>query len=375
MQRKTRRILTIAGILAAAVAATLIMSSLRPEPPKKDEDNLELLVDVMTLETMQASFQISSQGTVRPRTETALSAEISGTIVSISPKFVAGGVFAANEVLLRIDPSNYAVAVDQAEAVLNQRQIEYDGASKLRSQGYRAESEYASALAALATAKADLTRAQRNLERTYIRLPYAGMVRSKEADLGQFVNPGVRLGVTFATDYAEVRLPLNDQDLAFVSLPNARDIAATGSVDGIAATLSAVQQGEVRQWEAHIVRSEGVVDEKSRVTYAVARIDDPYQLRGDGAALPVGTFVVAKIAGAMAPDIIRVPQSAIRGANQLIFLDDENRIRIRAVGIVRSDAEFVYLGSGVSPGDRIVLTALENPINGTRVRTTGAGNQ
>jgi RND family efflux transporter MFP subunit len=375
MQRKTRRILTIAGILAAALAATLIMSSLRPEPPKKDEDNLELLVDVMTLETMQASFQISSQGTVRPRTETALSAEISGTIVSISPKFVAGGVFAANEVLLRIDPSNYAVAVDQAEAVLNQRQIEYDGASKLRSQGYRAESEYASALAALATAKADLTRAQRNLERTYIRLPYAGMVRSKEADLGQFVNPGVRLGVTFATDYAEVRLPLNDQDLAFVSLPNARDIAATGSVDGIAATLSAVQQGEVRQWEAHIVRSEGVVDEKSRVTYAVARIDDPYQLHGDGAALPVGTFVVAKIAGAMAPDIIRVPQSAIRGANQLIFLDDENRIRIRAVGIVRSDAEFVYLGSGVSPGDRIVLTALENPINGTRVRTTGAGNQ
>jgi len=121
------------------------------------------------------------------------------------------------------------------------------------------------------------------------------------------------------------------------------------------------------------VRSEGVVDEKSRVTYAVARIDDPYQLHGAGAALPVGTFVVAKIAGEMAPNIIRVPQSAIRGANQLIFLDDENRIRIREVGIVRSDAEFVYLESGVSPGDRIVLTALENPINGTRVRTTGVG--
>jgi len=199
------------------------------------------------------------------------------------------------------------------------------------------------------------------------------MVRSKEADLGQFVNPGVRLGVTFATDYAEVRLPLNDQDLAFVSLPNARDIAATGSVDGVPVMLSAVQQGEVRQWEAHIVRSEGVVDEKSRVTYAVARIEDPYRLHDDGVALPVGTFVVAKIAGTMAANIIRVPQSAIRGANQLIFLDEDNRIRIREVGIVRTDAEFVYLGSGVSPGDRIVLTALENPINGTRVRTTGQG--
>ena len=91
MQRKTRRILSIVGILAAAVAATVVMSSLRPEPPKKDDEKLDLLVDAMTLETMQASFEISSQGTVRPRTETALSAELSGTIVSISPKFVAGG--------------------------------------------------------------------------------------------------------------------------------------------------------------------------------------------------------------------------------------------------------------------------------------------
>ena len=72
-------------------------------------------------------------------------------------------------------------------------------------------------------------------------------------------------------------------------------------------------------------------------------------------------------------DTIRVPQAAIRGANQLIFLDDEDRIRIREVRIMRSDADFAYLSSGASPGDRIVLTALENPINGTRVRTSITG--
>ena len=74
-----------------------------------------------------------------------------------------------------------------------------------------------SASAALATARAELVRARRNLERTYIRLPYDGLVRQKSADLGQFVSPGTKLGVTFSTEVAEIRLPLTDQDLADVA--------------------------------------------------------------------------------------------------------------------------------------------------------------
>ena len=71
-------------------------------------------------------------------------------------RWIAGGGFAADEVLLRIDPTNYTVAVDQAKALVRQRQIEFDGAEKLLSQGYRAEAEHASAAAALASAKAEL---------------------------------------------------------------------------------------------------------------------------------------------------------------------------------------------------------------------------
>ena len=222
------RKLLIFGILAAAIAIAVIMVQMRPEPPKKETVELDPLVEVLVLEHMTANFEINSQGTVLPRTETVLSAEVSGTITSISPKFIAGGVFDKNEVLMRIDPTNYEVAVKQADALVKQREIEYEGAVKLRSQGYRAEAELASAAAALATAEAELVRARRNLERTYIRLPYEGMVRSKETDLGQFVNPGSMLGVVFATDFAEVRLPLTDSDLAFVDLPVATDMTPSG---------------------------------------------------------------------------------------------------------------------------------------------------
>lgn len=364
-----RKFLLIPIILAIAGLATFGLSLMKPEAPKQEAENLDLLVDVIELETSTQSFAIQSQGTVRPRTQTILSAEVSGAVISISPKLIAGGVFAKNEVLMRIDPTNYTVAVDRAEALLAQRQIEFDGATKLRSQGYRAESEYASAAAALAAARADVVGARRDLERTYIRLPYEGMVLNKESDLGQFVNPGTRLGVTFATDYAEVRLALTDQDLAFVEIPNPREVTRSGGADGPSVKLSAVQKGQLTEWDAQIVRSEGVVDEKSRVTYAVARIVDPYRLHSPGPALPVGTFVAASIEGSNAVDVIPVPRGALRGSDQVLVVNQDDEIEIRTVDILRADTNFAYLSGGVSAGERITTTAIEAPTNGMTVRT------
>jgi len=363
------RILLIFGIPILAAIAAFGMMSLKEKPPEKERIELDPLVDVLVLEAMTTNFEVRSQGTVRPRTETILSAEVSGTIRSISPKFIAGGVFGANEVLMRIDPTNYKVALDQAEALVAQRQIEYDGARKLKSKGYRAETEYASAVAALASARAEEVRARRNLERTYIRLPYAGIVRAKDSDIGQFVNPGTRLGVTFATDFAEVRLPLTDLDLAFVQLPGAADMSDTGEALGPSVELSAVRKGQLTTWPARIVRTEGVVDENSRVTYAVARIDDPYRLHKEGVALPIGTFVTASIEGASVSGLYRAPNAAVRGANQVLIVAPDDTLQLRNVDVVRADTEFTFFRGAVD-GERIVVSALEAPIEGMGVRTS-----
>lgn len=368
MQSKGLRALLIAGIVAGAVFVSIAMSALREPPAKKEAERRDLLVEVLVLEPMDASFTIRSQGTVRPKIETVLSAEVAGTIVEVSPKWIAGGVFNAGEMLMRIDPTNYTVAVKQAGALVKQRQIEFDGAEKLLSQGYRAEAEHASAAAALASAEAELVRARRNLERTYIRLPYAGLVRSKEADLGQYVNAGTRLGVVFATDRAEVRLPLTDQDLRFLTLPNATDIRDSGAGAGPAVELMTSSRGESRTWAARIVRTEGVVDEKSRVTYAVAAIEDPYRLESDGDVLPIGTFVSATISGMQRAGVFQVPRSVVKGADELLFATAEDQVEIRRVEIIRSDSDYAYIGGGVNAGDRVILTAIESPVNGMRLR-------
>ena len=80
--RGLQRSLLITGILAAAILVAIAMVAMRGEPPKKDTPTLAMLVEVIELEPMAAQFSISSQGTVRPRTETVLSAEISGAITA-----------------------------------------------------------------------------------------------------------------------------------------------------------------------------------------------------------------------------------------------------------------------------------------------------
>ncbi len=374
MKITTKRRLYVVLIFVVALIVAAGLASMKQPPPKKETTDAALLVETLTLQKESIRFRISSQGTVQPLINTTLSAEVSGRIVYISDKFVAGGLFQPDEVLLEIDPTDYEVDLAQASALVKQRQIEYEGAKKLRKSGFRAEAELASAEAALAAAKSSLVRAQRNLDRTKIRLPYKGIVREKAADLGQYVNPGSRLAVTFAIETAEVRLPLTDRDLSFLDLPAYQ--VQSGSTQNLPeVTLSAVQKSKEVQWQARIIRTEGVVDENSRVTFAVAQVIDPYNTNQTLAAtnnpiLPMGTYVSAEIMGVTVDNLIKVPRSALRSQSQLLVVDSDNKLRIRDVDILHTDETYAYIVGGIESGERVTVTAIEAPINGMRLRTT-----
>lgn len=354
-------------IVAGAIAFGLVNS--RAAPERKPQEVVAPIVDVIELEAETMTFSVASQGTVQPLTQTTLSAEVAGTIVSMSEGFVAGGAFVAGEVLMTIDPTNYRVAVDRAEATLRQRQVEYDGAKRLNEQGYRAEAELRSAEAALAAARADLVRAERDLDRTVVRLPYNGIVRTRTAQLGDYVAPGTVLGNAFATDVVEVRLPLPDSDLAFVSLPLVGDSDAAA---GPGVSLKGNFRGRPETWRGRVVRTEGVIDERNRMVFAVARVDDPYGFERDtsvDAPLPVGTFVRADIDGVTMDNIARIPRELVRGGNQVIFLDDESQLRFETLDFIRTDADYAYIDADALALRRVVSTRLEAPLNGMKVRT------
>ena len=384
-KRKRFRWLIPAAIIGAAVLGAVAMVTLRPAPPKTETPAAEPLVEVEPALPFAGEFLLLAQGSVSPRTQTTLVSEVNGAVIEVASQFNVGGFFAKGDVLLRIDAKDYQAALSRAqaqvanrEALLAQEQARADQARKdwdnLRRPGEPSElvlrvPYVAEAQANLRSAQADLQQARVNLDRTVIRAPFAGMLREKRVDQGQYVGIGTQLAVVNAVDQAEVRLPLTESDSAFVQLP------APGSEEsGAAITLRATIGGVSHTWPARLVRSEGVVDERSRVVHAVAAVDDPYGVLGtrEGPALPFGTFVQAEIPATIAVDVVGVPRHALRGGNQLMVVGDDNRLHLREVHVVRGDTQQVYVDAGLEADERVVVSALDAPVEGMAVRVAGA---
>ncbi|MBA4720678.1 MAG: efflux RND transporter periplasmic adaptor subunit [Alcanivorax sp.] len=378
--KKTTLVLIAAAMVLGAVAVVAILAAMRPQPEVEERPAMAEIVDVLPIETAHSQFQLRSQGTVQPRIETQLVAEVSGKVIRIADEFVAGGLFQADQVLIEIDPSNYRNTLAQAQAELKRlraahrlarQQLDrfenlYQRKNISKSDLEQRQSEAEQTQAAIQSQQALVQQAQRDLERTRIHLPYDGLVKERSVDLGQFVAAGNPLGTAFSVKEAEIRLPLSQQDSAFVDLP--RPGYRPPSPPQV--TLQARIGGETVTWRGEIVRTEGVVDERTRLIYAVARVQDPYDLEGgdEQPPLPIGTFVSARIQGRSAEGLVVLPRVALRNGDQVYVADSDNKLAIRQVQVVRSTPEQVYTNDVFRPGDRAVITAIQTPIPGMALK-------
>jgi RND family efflux transporter MFP subunit len=350
MNSRTLKILPIVVLIVGSAAAVAMIKS-RPETVRQTPETPAPLVRTLTVERVAHRFQVTTQGTVVPRTESALVSELRGEIVWLSDAFAPGAFFEPGETLLRIDPTDYEAAVTQAASTVAETELrlaqEEEEAAVAREEYAQLEMgeptplalrepQLAQARAALAAAQAALAQAERDLDRTHIRAPFAGRVRSKSVDRGQYLNAGTMLGVIFAVDRAEVRLPLAPDELAFLEIPMSYQGALEaqrnpGQMPSV--VLHASYGGIKRSWEGRIERIEGEVDPDTRMVYVVAAVDDPYGREAEGPVAPLvsGLFVKADITGRAIDDVILLPRSALQRDDRLLIVDDEDRLRFREV--------------------------------------------
>ena len=227
------------------------------------------------------------------------------------------------------------------------------------------------ARAAVASAEAAIDRARRDLERAEVRAPYAGRVQSKDVDVGQFVNRGTAVGRIYAVDSAEVRLPLPDDELAYVDVP--MSYRGTQQRTGPAVTLSADFAGRRYSWRGRIVRTEGEIDAVSRMVHVVAEVNDPYAPGPDPTRPPlaVGMFVEAEIAGRRVDDVVVLPWAALNGRDRVLIVDVDGRLRYRQVEVLRSTTESVLVSGGLEEGDLVSISALDAVVDGMAVQIAG----
>ena len=372
--------------LAGLAAVTMIRNRpvVETRPPEIAPPGVR--VHVVALEDV--ALAVTSEGTVRPRTESELVPEVSGRVMSVAPSFAEGGFFEAGDVLVTVDPFDYEQAVvaaraqlaqsrlrlaeEEAEAEVAQREWDSLGQGDPRELTLR-KPQLDDARAAVAAAEAGLVRAERDLERARITAPYAGRVRRKGVDVGQFVTMGSSVATIYAVDRAEIRLPLPDNELAYLNLPLAYRGGENRQGPGV--TLRSTFAGETHAWNGRIVRTESEIDPVSRMVHVVAEVDDPYRPGPDPDRPPlaVGMYVDAEIEGRRFRQIAVVPRSGLRGRSQVMVVDGEGRLRFRDVELLRMTADSIYVRSGLANGERVVISTLDSPTDGMQVQVTNPG--
>lgn len=361
----------------------------KPEPPTLPQMKVAKVVEAIRLKPTDYKVVVETFGTVQPRTQSTLIPEVSGRVIEISESLREGGFFEAGDVLLKIDPVDYEAGVTiaagelaQAEAMLSEEQARAEQAAEDWKRLGRAsepsdlvlrEPQLAEATARRASAEAKLAQARKDLERTTIRAPYVGIVREKSVDVGQYVSPGNVLARIYAIDYAEIRLPLKTEQLAFIDIPEKyRGDKDVTLADGPSVTLRASFGGKEATWEGQVMRP-AEVETATYSYFVVAQVKDPYARRDDDVPpLKSGMFVSAEIMGKTLEDVFVIPASAVREDREVLIIGEGNILQIREVHIVwkgegKESEDLVVVDSGLSEGDVLCLTPLGFRAVGTAV--------
>lgn len=380
--KKLLKVISPVLVLVVSIGIVQALGAARPEPEKKEEAQrlISLYVDEVTSDTVTISVQ--TQGEVRPKTEIDLIPQVSGRIVGISESFAEGAEFGPGETLIKIDDTNYKLAVVRAQArvaeaeVVLQRELANAKIKKehwLDKRNAGEPTPYAlnkpqvmEAEAKLLSAESDLKEAQLNVARTEITVPFLGRVREKSVGIGQYVTAGTKLGRVFSTDTVEIRLPLTDSQLAELNLPMG---FMADAFNAPVVIFSAKVGNREHTWNGRIVRTHASVDQQTRLIYAIAEVEDPYGLgANNGAPIAVGMFVQADIAGVNSQSAMVLPRLALRSANKVYVINDENRLEIRTVDVLSTSEDIVLVSNGLEVGEKVVTSTIPAAVDGMEVR-------
>ncbi len=374
-------------ILVVGVLGAVAMMKMRPSAPKRPAMTRHPVVNVHRVTDDVPVVRVEGHGAVTARRRITLVPQVSGVVVETPPSLQAGGSFAEGDVLLRVDDADYRLAVESARAQVARQRLNLATAEQeaqiARREWERVQEEQGGtvrvrpnplvlhgpqlelAQAELASAEAALAQAELNLDRCTLRAPFDGRVVDESVDAGQYIRAGNPVATIYATDVAEVSVPLQDADLAFFDAP------APDGTGGAGAELAASFAGREHVWRGRVVRLSSALDERTRLVDAVVAVEDAYLPDGDRPGLIDGLYVEVRIDGHALDGMLSLPRSAVRAGDRVWIVDAEGRLRIRDVDVVRAEGETAIVSAGLAPGDEVVVSQLDIVSDGMIVRVAG----
>lgn len=381
---------------------------------RRTSEKTAWLVDTTTAAVGDYPAMLSAMGEAIPATEVQLKPQISGRIISISPALVPGGQFKAGQEVLRIDPSDFELALAQRESevlqaqsqivaahadltaaqrelsieqgsqnvarrefeLLGEKISERDRSLVLREpQLQAAQAAIESAQAAIASAEAALDAAenrraqsQLDLERATVYAPFNAVVMEKNAAVGDIVNASTTLASLLGTDHiwVEIAVPLSDTRWI--------ETGAHGKSPSRVEIRNPSAWGSDVHRDASVIQILPQIDAESRMARVLVEVEDPLAISDQSGRLPmllVGSYVQAQVFGPTIRDVVRLPRAVVRDGNLVRIMNDSNELENRRVTIAFREPDSVLISGGIEAGEQIVTTNLSTAVDGLPLRTAG----
>jgi RND family efflux transporter MFP subunit len=391
--------------IAAIFAAPLIK-----KPPQKIEAE-ERPVAVRAIEVAKIDVvpRVVGYGKVEPGRTWEAVAEVAGQVEWISDALKDGQVVTAGSELLRIEDSNYRLALAQAEAALQVSEVknktasdalaiarkdldllraEYDRKKALSQKGTvsRATVEAAERQVlggqtkvqdqentlALNQAEHKALLAQRDaakldLDRTRKIAPFDVRISTVNIGVAQYANKGQLLFSADGLDEAEIaaQFPVGIlRPLIGALETSGRDDLRQGAL-GLQAVVRLRTATHMVEWPARISHVGATIDPQTQSLGVVVAVDRPYAKAQPGERPPLlrNTFVEVELASPPLEDQVVVPLNALHD-DFIYVVDNDSRLAKRKVTVRFAQNGYALLDAGVEAGDRIVTSDLVSAVEG-----------
>ncbi|MDA3864194.1 MAG: hypothetical protein PF689_10055 [Deltaproteobacteria bacterium] len=374
---KIIQLVVIAILLGSALYTASYWLSNKPKAKRKKKKRIAPLVTVKILKPNKDRVRVSVLGTVIPSREVEISSLVRGRIKWVHENFKPGGIFKKDELILKLDSSeffyNYQVQQNQLKKMKSELKMEL-GKSKVAEQEYKSLAEdmkggdkdlilrkpqLAATKASLDAVKASMGQAYLNIKRTKLSTPFNAILQSKNVDIGAKISPGTKCGTLVGTDYFWIDVLVGREVLKHLEVPgfNSR-------------TGSPVLIKDPKSWGKSVVRK-GVVDnlmvnveDKSKLVHLLIKVEDPLHLQKPPKQrypLLINSMIRVKILGPEIKNVFKISRQYKRGPNIWIFKN--KKLDIRRISPYWVGRDYFLLKKGVSSGEKLITTNMATPVN------------
>jgi RND family efflux transporter MFP subunit len=371
------RVVTAVGAVAAGVVGFKALMGSKPQAKRKPIERQGALVEVLAVQPASQRLAVRARGLVKPARLVTMTPQVSGVVEALHPQLIEGGYIPADEVLVRIDDTDYRLQVAQARAQLEQarQSLEVEKARQAvairewKLMGAKAKNKARAtrvpqikmAEASVSAARNAVQQAGVNRKRTTLKAPFNAMVRTEAVDMGQLIGPQSRIAELVGTDafWIEVLVPL--RELPLIRLPE-------GDQPGSTAKVTVVNAGERPiERDGRVVRLLGELDPKSRMAKVIVEVKDPLGLTSKAPRLLLNSFVKVAIEGPQRDDLIAIPRIALREGDEVWQMTADKTLKVTPVNVVRRLTDQVLV-KGLKPGTTIIKSRLASPVPGMALR-------